>query len=161
MASLLNRLGNVLTPIDLSRGDTWTFAVPLIDVDNDVVMCPLAADHVVAGSPRLAHGEGYLLAGYGSGTGTFDVRFVERVDNGPWTPVSTPRRGSTVDHLLVSVSVLLPPRALAVGNQCNYGLRVTRATGESTMNDLSNWSCQLRVRLENRNGTASPFDDAQ
>ena len=159
MASFLNRLGNVLTPVDLFRSDTWSFGFPLIDVDADVVVCALTAPYQVTTYPRLAHGEGYLLGGYGSGTGNFDIQFVEQIDNGTWTPVSATRRGSTVDNALDSVTVLLPPRALDPGFLYNYGLRVTRAPGGTTLNDLSNWTCAVRVRIENRNGTSSPFDE--
>jgi hypothetical protein len=161
MASFLNRLGNVMNTIYLNRQDTWGFATPTIDLDSDSVACPLTAGYIVEGSPRLAHGEGYLLGGLGSDVGNFQIQFVESVNQGAWTPVSSPRRGTSVDSQLDRISVMLPPRPLSPGTQYNYGLRVSRAAGGTSMNDLSNWTCMIRVQLENRNGTASPFDEAE
>ena len=159
MASFLNRLANVMSPIYLNEQDTWSFAIPVIDLDNNSVVCALPAGHIVEGSPRLAHGEGFLLGGFGSDVGNFQIQFVESVDQGAWTPVSSARQGTSTDSQLDRVSVMLPPRALDPGTQYNYGLRVTRAPGGTSTNDLSNWTCMVRVQLENRNGTASPFDE--
>lgn len=161
MASFLNRLGNVMSAIYLNKQDTWGFATPTIDLDDNSVVCALPAGHIVGGSPRLAHGEGFLLGGLGSDVGHFQIQFVESVNQGAWTPVSSARRGTSVDSQLDRVSVMLPPRALDPGTQYNYGLRATRAPGGTSTNDLSNWTCMVRVQLENRNGTASPFDEEE
>lgn len=155
MAAFLRRLGDALTPIHL---DTETSG-NTVDIDVDPVICA-TADHTVAGAPRRAHGHAVLIAGQGAGAVDMAARYVESTNGGAsWSPVS-PNQASTGDgNVRPTVSVVLPPRDLAVGTTYRYALRLSRVAGSATTHDPGSYLCSVRVTMENRNSATSPLDE--
>ena len=106
--------------------------------------------------PRFAHGYGHFVAGGTSQAGfPFEaadvaVQIVESTDRGvSWQPAS-PIHVTTRDGDNPSVSVMLTPRALAVGTELLFALRVSRAPGGSIGDLTGSGGCRLHVLLENR-----------
>lgn len=175
MAAFLNRLGNALTPRNLTAnnsGSTLNLDTPnqLCTVNSQ--LAPADADFV-----RRAHGVAVITAGCSSACPSFgpdanapadagDVDYtigiVESVDNGAnWSPVSPLTAVSVGPSVIKTATVFLPPRDLSPAGPRQWGIRVARLAGSAATLDISSWACQLQVRLENRVTTSAPFDAAE
>ncbi len=128
--------------------------------DSRRLVCTTAS-HTVAGSPRLAHGVGKVVAAQGFET-DLAIEIVESTDGGAtWSAVSPLHKMTSRASQSETVSVMLPPRDLAVGVTYSYALRMSRVVGSSTIGDAGQWVCSLQVFLENRNPSTPPLDTAQ
>jgi hypothetical protein len=156
MAAFMNRLADALAPVRLGLNATGVN----LDIDTAPRVCTTAS-HTVAGSPRLAHGVGRVLAAQGLET-DLAIEIVESTNGGAsWSAVSPLHKMTSREAQRETVSVLLPPRELAVGQTYSYALRMSRVAGSSTTGDAGQWSCSLQVFLENRNPSTPPLDTAQ
>jgi hypothetical protein len=87
------------------------------------------------------------------------VEIVESTDGGTtWLPASPMHKMTSRESQSETISVMLPPRDLAVGTNYRYALRLSRVPGSSTTGDAGQWGCSLQVWLENRNPASPPFD---
>ena len=153
MAAFMNRLGDALVPVRLGSNATGVN----LDIDDGPRVCTTAG-HTVAGAPRLAHGVGMVAGAQGLET-DLAVEIVESTDGGTtWLPVSPLHKVTSRESQSETVSVMLPPRNLAVGASYRYALRLSRVAGSSTTGDAGQWGCSLQVWLENRNPASPPLD---
>lgn len=163
MAAFLHRFADAVTPDRLGQvgGSTSN-----IDLDIPALRCQTAPNfaYYIVAQPRFAHGFGHFLAGNGNQSSfpweaaDVAVQIVESTDRGvSWQPASpvhvTTRHGDNP-----SVSVMLTPRALAVGTELLYALRVSRGPGGSVGDLPGGYECRLNILLENRNPASAPFD---
>lgn len=70
----------------------------------------------------------------------------------------TSNRGSVTGGFRSTLAAI-GVRELAVGETVRFGVRLSRG-GSSGTTDLADSSCQLRVLVHRRTGTATPFDVA-
>lgn len=153
MAAFLNRLANALTPA------TGGGIVPPsnFDIDTSPLLC--AQNVFDVEFPRLAHGHAVAVVAGLVGPVSVGVTFVESIDNGAsWAPVSPTQGVDVQTSQSASVSVILPPRVLAVGSSYRYALRLNRIEGPAVPSVDVNAQCEIKVFFENRNGTSTPFD---
>jgi hypothetical protein len=152
MAAFMNRLGTALTPAQYAV-DVATGAV---DLDGPAVVCQ-SADVNVAGYPRRALVD-LAYAGHATAPVTFAADLVRTVDAGAtWTPIGTQSYPGTVAAGGGWVTVAnLASLDLDVGQVVRFGVRVGRA-GVAGATDLDDGRCNLRVLVQSRDGTASPY----
>ena len=152
MAVFMNRLGSVLTPAQYAV-DAATGAV---DLDGPAVVCQ-SADVTVAGYPRRALVD-LAYAGHAAAPVTFAADLVRTVDAGAtWTPIGTQSYPGTVAAGGGWVTVAnLASLDLDVGQVVRFGVRVGRA-GVAGAIDLDDGRCNLRVLVQSRDGTGSPY----
>jgi hypothetical protein len=151
MAVFLKRLGNALTPRNVTSFDT--------DVDLDIDANPRICSTIdyPAFSPQMAHGVAVVGAGHPDGV-EFAVEIVESIDAGTtWTAVTPLHAVTAKANERKTASVLVPPRELAVGTAYRYAVRVSRAPGSSITADAAFWQCQLHLKLDNRNPVMPPL----
>ena len=150
MAAFMNRLGNVLTPLILRSIDT----ADDVTFDPPFVMCE---DQAVAAAayPRQASFTATVMNFNATATKTVQGRLVYSTNAGmTWTPTGDAVMWQTVDPAERSTLALTGgPLNLDPGQAYQFGIRLeTNAVGA-----IVDAECQLNVRVENRNGTASPF----
>jgi hypothetical protein len=151
MAAFMNRLGNALTPIHLPV-DTVSGTV---DPDVGTVLCQ-TQDFAVEDFPRRAYADLSFNA-----RATADVGFAADLvmtSNGgaSWTNLNSVANRGFVPANRWGTLADVGSADLAVGQNVRWGVRVTRA-GIAGGADLADTRCQLRVLIDNRNGTATPF----
>jgi hypothetical protein len=179
MAAFLNRLGNALTPKNLTAnnsGSTLNLDTPNQLCAVSSLLAPSEADFV-----RTAHGVAVITAGCSSACPTvapdtnatggagadvgdldYTIGIVESVDNGAnWSPVSPLTAVSVGPSQIKTATVLLPPRDVSPAGPRQWGIRLARLGGSAVTLDINSWACQMQVRLENRVTTSAPFDAAE
>lgn len=175
MAAFLNRLGNALTPRNLTANNSG----PSLNIDAPNELCavnsllaPSEADFV-----RTAHGVGVITAGCSTtcvtapdvnaadgpvadaGDLEYTIGIVESVDNGTtWSPVSPLTAVSVGPSVIKTATVFLPPRSISPLEPRRWGIRIARLAGSTSTVDITSWACQMQVRIENRVTTSAPFD---
>lgn len=152
MAAFMKRLGDALTPVRLSVAE----ASGAVDLDAGIVACQ-TGDYAVSGFPRTAYADASFSAGAFANV-SFAADLVVSTDSGAsWSALHpTPNRGSVTGGFwstLADIGV----RELAVGDTVRFAIRLSRGGGSGTTN-LGDSSCQLRVLVHSRTGTATPFD---
>ena len=155
MALFLNRLADALTPttVYVTGGN-----VPG-EFNPAVVRCQTAS-MVVDAFPRVAHVismtnfdtptagiELYAVPVYSYNSGATWNEFCQRAHASLY-PGSIPPYNVTTTQ--ISSDLNLTP-----GFIVRFGVKISNASGSGTVNSY----CSLRVRIENRNGTGSPFDE--
>jgi hypothetical protein len=173
MAAFMNRLGNALTPRNLTAnnsGSGLNLEIPTQLCTVSSLLAPAEADFV-----RTAHGVGVITAGCSSACPAFapdggaphdagdldyTVGIVESQDNGvTWAPVSPLIAVSVAASTIKTATVFLPPRALSPAAPRQWALRIGRLAGSAATTDIGSWACQMQVRIENRVTSSAPFDD--
>ena len=152
MAAFLNRLGTALTPTILRTIDA---PVPPDDYDPPAILCASAAQLPITDFPRPASFAATLMNFNASATKTVQGQLVYSTDNGAnWLPTGDAVMWQTVDPAerttLALVGGSLP---LNVGASYLFAIRATTNNPAATVQG----ECQLNVRIENRNGTSTPF----
>ena len=172
MAAFMNRLGNALTPRNLTAnnsGSTLNLDTPNQLCAVSSALAPAEADFV-----RTAHGVAVIAAGCSStcpsfapdadapqdaGDLEYAIGIVESNDNGVnWSPISPLIAVSAGASVIKTASVFLPPRELSPGAPRQWAIRVSRLAGSSATTDIGSWACAMQVRVENRITTSPPFD---
>ena len=151
MAAFVSRLGDALTPdIRVQQSETGT-----IDPDANVVVC-MTSEHATGSQRRRYHLDAVMSLLASTDT-QFRAHFVWKYDNYPFW---------LYENIDVSPSVARAGRwtnlrklshvDVEEGRTVVFGIEVGRrpATGVGT---ISQGTCNLRVRIENRNGPAPPF----
>jgi hypothetical protein len=149
MAAFMNRLGNVLTPVQV-RVDSSPGA---IDVDAGAVVCRTPVQAIV-NYPRQAIVD---LTFSAQAPGDVDIAadLVKSIDGGAnWTQLTTVGNRGWIPNGRWGTVANLATTDLAVGDNVIFGVLVTRASGAV---DLSDSRCNLRVAIGSRTGAASPF----
>jgi hypothetical protein len=176
MAAFLNRLGNALTPRNLTANNSGS----ILNLDTPHELCtvssalaPAEADFV-----RRAHGVAVIAAGCSTACPTalpdagpaappaadagdldYAVQIIESADNGvTWSPVSPLSVVSVGASVIKTATVLLPPRDIVPMAPLRWAIRLSRFPGSATTTDIGSWACHMQVRVENRVTTSAPFD---
>jgi len=151
MAAFMNRLGTSLTMVPA----TMQQAVGALNPDASPVIC-VTADFPTSGFPRQAYLDG-VLTGIAPGDVGLAVDLVSSSNLGAsWqTVVANVNRGSLIAGRWGNIHVVGHSNT-SIGFGHRYGMRVTRGglPGTATLSDSN---CNLRVRIDNRNGALQPF----
>jgi beta-lactam-binding protein with PASTA domain len=152
MAAFMNRLGDALTAV--------TFAIEQASLAFDPATAQIVCatgEHDVAGFPRRAHVDA-VARFLSSGNTGIVVEPVASTDGGAtWVGLAAQtHRGSALAGRWSSLRALAH-RDLAVDETIRFALRVSRG-GLPGTGVIADGSCNLRVRIDNRNGGSSPFD---
>jgi len=152
MAAFMKRLGDALTPVRLAVAE----APGAVDLDAGIVACQ-TGDYAVSGFPRTAYADASFSAGAFANV-SFAADLVVSNDGGTsWSALHpTPNRGSVTGGFWSTLADI-GARELAVGDTVRFAIRLSRG-GSSGTTDLGDSSCQLRVLVHSRTGTATPFD---
>jgi hypothetical protein len=157
MAAFMNRLGVALTPQIVYQEQAGTS----IDLDTppSTELCLTVTNVFDAGTfPRRAGLSAVVTAKVDNSPANVDVSLVQRVNGGPWTPVtahpSSAGAGATQWLHAVAHNVDVP---LAAGNTYAFGVAVSRSSSPPSSGDLLEWNCQVEVVVYSRTGGASPF----
>lgn len=152
MAAFMQRLGDALTPVRLAVAT----APGTIDLDAGTVACQ-TADFAVTGFPRTAYADASLSA-VAFANVNFAADIVASTDGGAsWTALHSPPNRGSVTGGLWSTLADLGAQDLDVSETVRFGIRLSRG-GDLGTTDLGDSSCQLRVLVHSRTGSASPFD---
>jgi hypothetical protein len=151
MAAFMNRLGTALTAIVLPQ----QAVTGALDPDASPVVCA-TTDRTETGFPRRVFLDGVFTA-----TASADVGLaadpVISIDSGvSWLSLATQgQRGFVRANRWVNLRSL-GSFDLPAGQKWRVGLRVSRGglPGAATLTD---GSCNLRARIDNRNGELQPF----
>lgn len=151
-AGFMNRLGAALTPVVAASQAT----PGALDPTFGVVVCA-TSDHSTGGQWRRAYLDGVVGALALADVG-IAMRFVWSDDGGlSWSgvtfggPHSGVARAGRWSNLHTLAHVDLPE-----GRNVRYGIELSRG-GLPGTGTLSDSTCNLRVRIDNRNGPAPPF----
>jgi len=151
MAAFMNRHGTALSAIVLSR----QFAAGPLDPGTSPVVCQ-TLDRTETGFPRQVFLDGVISA-----TASLDVGLaadpVVSFDSGvTWLSLATQDQRGAVRANRWGNLRTLGSFELAPGQMWRVGLRVSRSglPGAATLTDSS---CNLRVRIDNRNSPGAPF----
>ena len=152
MAAFMNRLGNVLTPVILRATDSaagQTYALPFI-------LCESTATPVAAAAyPRQASFTATVMNFNANATKTMQGRLMYSTNVGAsWVPTGDSVMWQTVDPGERSTLALTGgPLDLVAGETYLFALELTTNAVAATVDA----ECQLNVRIDNRNGTSTPF----
>jgi hypothetical protein len=152
MAAFLNRLGTALTPTILR-----TIEAPPANstYDPSIILCASPAQLPITDFPRQASFAATLMNFTASATKTIQGQLVYSTDNGAnWLPTGDAVMWQTVDPLeRTTLALVGGPLNLGVGSSYLFAIRGTTNNPIATVFS----ECQLNVRIENRNGTSTPF----
>ena len=157
MAAFLNRAGVALTPTYVVAGDV----VLNQDLTGGSRAC-FTGDHVTAGFPRIAVVDGGVNL-YDSQTDQVVEAFAAYSTDGGKTWVSiagapgSVRVSNVPDYDRATIPIVSDPLLLTAGVPYRFSIFVKAFEGAP---GPASWLCGLRVRVENANGTSSPYDAA-
>ena len=151
MAAFMNRLGTALTPLHLP-----VEAAPgAIDLGLNLVVCQ-TLEFPVEDFPRRAFVDATVNANGPTDVGV-GVDVMMSTNNGAsWTPLNAASNRGFVPANQWSSLADLGFADLSVGQAVRFGVRVSRGGLPGSAN-LADSRCQLRVLVQSRNGSASPF----
>jgi hypothetical protein len=159
MAAFMNRLATALAPaIYAGAQNAFSSSGTLIAPDQICQTAPIP----VTDFPRVATARAVLTANVGATARDIATKIYYTSDNGAnWQQAANFWTEGTLD---VIPGATLPPRVtvpsitgavdLAVGKSYRFALAAARTIGSGSVLV----SCNLFVRVENRNGTSSPYD---
>jgi hypothetical protein len=151
MAAFMNRLGTALTPIVAVQRD----AGGPLDPDLVPIVCATTA-WTATGFPRRLHVDG-VLAGTSAADLGLTIDPVASFDGGTsWYSVASRGQRGFVRASRWGNLRVLGDLDVEAGQTVRFGVRVSRGGLPGTAT-LSEGTCNLRVRIESRNGAASPF----
>jgi hypothetical protein len=152
MAAFMNRLGTAFVPGIVSQ----RFAFAALDPGADPIVCA-EGDRIVSGFPRRARLDGVLTAHAPSDLGLAVDPVVSTDSGATWQAITTQGQRGFVRADQWGNLRSLGEVDLAPGQRVRFGLRVSRG-GLPGAAGIGSGTCNLRVRIDNRNGEASPFD---
>jgi len=151
MAAFMNRLGTSLTGIVVSR----QVASGALDPGTSPVVCA-TTDRTESGFQRRVSLDGVFTATAGADVGLATDPVVSFDAGATWLPVATQGQRGLVRANRWANLRSLGSFDVAPGQTWRVGLRVSRGglPGAATLSDSG---CNLRVRIDNRNGELQPF----
>jgi len=149
MAAFMNRLGNVLAPIQLATSQS---APSDLDLDNPQVICatgPVA----ITGVQRQLQINGSLQVGPSTGTADVSGTLVISTNGGTvWTPVSGKTTSTTRGPGASTASLsVFDTTLITTATAPRYGLRVSRPPSSLATGASGPWQCTLAFEAVNFN----------
>ena len=157
MAAFLRRLGDALTPVDLTP--VTVAAAPIVlPATQPICVTP---DYNVANFPRRAYVNAQAILSAPTANIDLELSAVYSVDAGAsWTELSAFQYATLYTGATPANRSTLSPYGWAdlnVGQNVRFGIRVTRFGGSGNVTA----ACTTRVQIASRTGTSSPFDSPQ
>ena len=171
MAIFMNRLGRALSPEILSQqvfdnGGGSGVALPGDSPAPALVRC-LTAETAATVYPRHAVANATFSALSDGNPAGYRIFLLVSANNGPFTNFDTvlpsvAHRG-TAQATVYGASALTEQIILQPGSSYKFAIGVRRDNNPDvvTTGNFDVIRCQITVTIDNRNGTASPFDAAQ
>lgn len=150
MAAFMNRLGNVLTPaltfVEASSG--------ALDPDGVPVVCA-TAPLPLATYPREAQVT-FAFSGRGAGSMSYRATAVMSLNGGTdWGDLNASAAYGTTGASTWGATSGVGSIWVEAAESVRFAIRIARVAGTA---DLSDSSCQISVRMRNRNAAAIPHD---
>ena len=159
MAAFMNRLGTVLTPTILRVTDAafdGTYDPQAVGCVSSPVPPPSNPPSMPGSHPRQASFVASLWNHNASGTKLVEARFVVSTDGGTtWNPTSGDFQFKHSIAAGQDLTLALNGGPFELDTTSTYQFAVQATTNNPGVTVLGD--CQMTVRIENRNGTSSPF----
>ena len=157
MAAFLNRVGVALTPTYIVAGDV----VANEDLTVGSRAC-FTGDHVTASFPRIAVVDGGVSLFDSQTDQVVEAFAAYSTDGGKvWVSITgapgSVRVSNVPDYDRATIPIVSDPLPLNAGLPYRFSIFVQAFEGTP---GPASWLCGLRVRVENANGTSSPYDAA-
>ena len=156
MAAFLRRLGDVLTPVDLTP--VTASATTIVFPPSTAVPICVTPDYNVANFPRRAHVNAQAILSAPTANIDLEVSAVYSVDAGAsWSELSAFQYAALYTGATPPNRSTLSPYGwadLSVGQNVRFGIRVTRFNGSGNVTA----ACTTRVQIASRTGASAPFD---
>jgi hypothetical protein len=154
MAAFMNRLGVSLSPAILYHEANG----PSLDLGSPPATVCITPPAILASYPRQASASVAFTALTGVTEAIVDLRLVQSTDGGAtWTPVTTHPATFSGAARWVNAGTWKVGIPLVVGTPYRFGVAVVRSTEAASTGNLQAWNCQIKVVLDNRIATGSPW----